>query len=138
MPPPPLPFTGQGNVLAFSGTAVSRPSPPSRVPSKLGGMTRCPGCTMSVGPVERGVVSGPGGVSGVAGGVKWHKACLTCGGGNGKGPQNIIKRGGHGNDDVVGCGRQLDVDAKVDGQGGVWCRDCVVSGVCAICFHLDS
>lgn len=62
--------------------------------------------------MEMGVVPGPQG-------TKWHAACLICGGkGAGKGRRDKSQ---------PGCGKRLDSAAKRDAQGGVWCRECLVS-----------
>jgi hypothetical protein len=60
--------------------------------------------------MERGVKSGPHG-------TKWHEACLVCGG------RGAVKK----KDGTAGCGKKLDSAAKGDGEGGVWCRECLVS-----------
>ncbi len=62
--------------------------------------------------MERGVVPGPQG-------SKWHAGCLICGGLEAKGKR---KQAGK-----AGCGKKLDSGAKVDAEGGVWCRECLVS-----------
>lgn len=59
-----------------------------------------------------GVVPGPQG-------SRWHATCLVCGGkGTGKGRRDKSQ---------PGCGKRLDSAAKRDTQGGVWCRECLVS-----------
>jgi hypothetical protein len=52
-------------------------------------------------------------------GTRWHSTCLVCGGQEAK--RRSIRRG----DGVPGCAKKLDSAAKVGGEGGVWCRDCV-------------
>lgn len=85
-------------------TAGSSPSP------RFGGSTSCPGCQVSVSPMERGTVIGPQG-------TRWHASCLICGG---KGTKVRAKDG------VPGCGKRLDSAARLDPTGLVWCRDCLV------------
>jgi hypothetical protein len=63
--------------------------------------------------MERGVVPGPQG-------TRWHASCLICGGQEAKG------RNGRRVADKPGCGKKLDSAAKTDGEGGVWCRECLV------------
>ena len=88
-------------------------APPSTLSfPRFGGGMNCPGCRTSVSPMERGVVPGPQG-------SRWHAACLVCGG---KGAQSGPRR----NVDTPGCGKRLDSGAKTDGEGGVWCRECLV------------
>lgn len=80
--------------------------------SRFGSSSACPGCQKAVSPMELGVVPGPQG-------SRWHVACLVCGGkGAGKGRRDKSQ---------PGCGKRLDSAAKRDGQGGVWCRECLVS-----------
>lgn len=75
----------------------------------------CPGCHKSVSVMEKGVVPGPQG-------TKWHSTCLVCGG------KDATNRKGRREDDKQpGCGKRLDSAAKADGEGGVWCRECLVS-----------
>lgn len=62
--------------------------------------------------MERGVVPGPQG-------LKWHGGCLICGGQGAKGRRK--------EDGKAGCGKKLDSAAKIDAEGGVWCRECLVS-----------
>jgi hypothetical protein len=62
--------------------------------------------------MERGVVPGPQG-------TRWHVGCLVCGG---KKDKMVEKRDG-----TPGCGKKLDSAAKGDGEGGIWCRECLVS-----------
>ena len=83
--------------------------------------------------MERGVVPGPQG-------TRWHAACLVCGGKRKKDAEVqqksalwIVGRGGGGGpkekrmNGEPGCGKKLDSAAKTDGEGGVWCRECLVS-----------
>lgn len=93
-----LPITAPPDVIAF--------------PRFAGGGTTCPGCRIAVSPMERGVAPGPQG-------SKWHASCLICGG---KGAS--AKRRHDSN--TPGCGKRLDSAAKTDGDGGVWCRECLV------------
>lgn len=105
-----------------SSVAASKIFATGRALPRLGGLVECPGCATVVGPSDRDAVSGPGG-----GGVKWHKACLCCGGGNGKGKVSKGKARAMSKGVLVGCGKALDAGAKYDQEGGVWCRDCLVS-----------
>ncbi|KAJ6604789.1 hypothetical protein DFH09DRAFT_1354464 [Mycena vulgaris] len=104
-----------------SSSKYERPpftAPPTSNPSsfpRFGTVNSCPGCHISVSPMERGVVPGPQG-------SRWHASCLVCGG---KKPavkpwaaREEKKKG------VPGCGKKLDSAAKGDGEGGVWCREC--------------
>ncbi|KAF7311031.1 hypothetical protein HMN09_00646500 [Mycena chlorophos] len=93
-------------------------APPTSTPMtfpRFGGSNACPGCNISVSPMERGVVPGPHG-------SRWHASCLVCGG---KKPpvrswalRDEKKKG------VPGCGKKLDSAAKRDNDGRVWCREC--------------
>lgn len=96
--------------------------------TRFGCRSVCPGCNISVSPMERGVVPGPQG-------TRWHATCLVCGGKKRKETISkqksalwIVGRGGfdEGNG-KPGCGKKLDSAAKTDGDGGVWCRGCLVS-----------
>ncbi|PSR85852.1 hypothetical protein PHLCEN_2v5328 [Hermanssonia centrifuga] len=78
---------------------------------RFGGSSACPGCHMSVSPMERGVVPGPQG-------TRWHAGCLVCGGPAAKGRRK--------EDSKAGCGKKLDSAAKLDAEGGVWCRECLL------------
>ncbi|KDQ63754.1 hypothetical protein JAAARDRAFT_203148 [Jaapia argillacea MUCL 33604] len=84
---------------------------------RWGSSTTCPGCFKSVSPMERGVVPGPQG-------SRWHASCLVCGGKDAK-----RRTFGFGEERKVGkepgCGKKLDSAAKSDGEGGVWCRECL-------------
>jgi hypothetical protein len=64
--------------------------------------------------MERGVVPGPQG-------TRWHVGCLVCGGKK-QGGRNVERKKG-----VPGCGKKLDSAAKGDGEGRLWCRECLVS-----------
>ncbi|PFH54604.1 hypothetical protein AMATHDRAFT_134865 [Amanita thiersii Skay4041] len=124
-------------VSNFSTIALASSSSSSRVAvagslPRFGSRTTCPGCNVSVSPMERGVVPGPQG-------TRWHAACLICGGrdaevqkekergslwmigrGAGGGPKEKRRKG------EPGCGKKLDSAAKTDGDGGVWCRECLL------------
>ena len=98
---------------------------------RFGSRTVCPGCSVSVSPMERGVVPGPQG-------TRWHAKCLVCGGKRRsetltqqKSAMWMIGRGGGGAEErkrkgEPGCGKKLDSAAKT-ADGGVWCRECLVS-----------
>lgn len=80
--------------------------------TRFGSSSSCPGCLKSVSPMEFGVVPGPQG-------SRWHATCLVCGGkGASKGRRDKSQ---------PGCGKKLDSAAKRDVEGGVWCRECLVS-----------
>lgn len=85
---------------------------------RFGSSAACPGCHKSVSPMEKGVVPGPQG-------SRWHGSCLICGGKGGtvRGRRDNTK---------PGCGKRLDSAAKSDGEGGVWCRECLV---CLFCIN---
>ncbi|KAF8641155.1 hypothetical protein AX17_000790 [Amanita inopinata Kibby_2008] len=123
--------------LNSSHASSSVPTVPS-LPSNNGGFPRfgsrtaCPGCNVSVSPMERGVVPGPQG-------TRWHATCLVCGGkkrkgaeAQGRGVMWMIGRGSGGGREErrrngePGCGKRLDSAAKSDGEGGVWCRECLL------------
>lgn len=95
----------------------------SRSPSKprFGGQTACPGCHKSVSVMERGVVPGPQG-------TRWHASCLICGGKRETTRAQLLGRGRE--EKSKGCGKKLDSAAKSDREGGVWCRECLVSFLC--------
>lgn len=80
---------------------------------RFGGANSCPGCFKAVSPMERGVVPGPQG-------TRWHATCLVCGG------QESKRRSGRRDESKPGCGKKLDSAAKSDGEGGVWCRECLL------------
>ena len=128
-PKPSLPSPISNNP---SPTKPSRLPPPTAPPTtssfpRFGIPTTCPGCRISVSPMERGVVPGPQG-------SRWHSSCLVCGG---KGLKEAARR----DPNVPGCGKRLDSAAKTDGDGGVWCRECLVRLATAfsdrICFDLS-
>ncbi len=104
--------------------------------SRFGSRTVCPGCNFSVSPMERGVVPGPQG-------TRWHATCLVCGGkrrkdfiAQQKSALWMVGRGGFDErrNDKPGCGKKLDSAAKTGGDGGVWCRECLVSE-CTSCLR---
>lgn len=80
---------------------------------RFGGPNHCPGCAKSVSVMERGVVPGPQS-------TRWHATCLVCGG------QEARGRNGRRINGRPGCGKKLDSAAKSDGEGGVWCRECLL------------
>ncbi|KZS92937.1 hypothetical protein SISNIDRAFT_466337 [Sistotremastrum niveocremeum HHB9708] len=71
----------------------------------------CPECNMSVSPMERGVVPGPGG-------TRWHASCLICGGKGTKPSRN--------KSDKPGCGKKLDSAARMDSYRRAWCQECLI------------
>ena len=79
---------------------------------RFGSANTCPGCRQNVSPMERGVVPGPQG-------SRWHATCLVCGGKEARGRRKEEGR--------AGCGKKLDSAAKLDAEGAVWCRECLVS-----------
>ncbi|KAG6381264.1 hypothetical protein JVT61DRAFT_5669 [Boletus reticuloceps] len=99
----------------YSSSRYERPPPstPSlSSSSRFGSSATCPGCQKAVSPMEMGVVPGPQG-------SRWHATCLLCGGkGTGKGRRDKSQ---------PGCGKRLDSAARRDIEGGVWCRECLVS-----------
>jgi hypothetical protein len=122
-------LSGQTSIHTSSGKYDQPPltAPPTSTPAsfpRFGSTTSCPGCHKSVSPMERGVVQGPQN-------TRWHAACLVCGGkreemkGQTIWARKIEKRKGE-----PGCGKKLDSAAKSDGEGGIWCRECLVS----LCF----
>lgn len=115
MPPPAL-TDKSGLPLSLRSTSPSKTAFP-----RFGGQTSCPGCHKAVSLMERGVVPGPQG-------SKWHASCLVCGGKK-ETPRTVLL--GRVRDDTkkseLGCGKKLDSAAKIDGEGGVWCRECLVS-----------
>ncbi|KAG8918828.1 hypothetical protein FRC01_001631, partial [Tulasnella sp. 417] len=91
----------------------------SRIPAapRFGSVTVCPGCQVSVSPMERGIVPGPAA-------TKWHAPCLVCGG---REHSRRVNAAWKARDEVKGpgCGKKLDSAAKGDVSLGVlWCRDC--------------
>lgn len=99
-------------------------APPISTPTtfpRFGSRTACPGCHKSVSPMEFGVVPGPQG-------TRWHASCLVCGGKKEASKGWIVMRGREERKkNEPGCGKKLDSAAKSDGEGGVWCRECLVS-----------
>ncbi|KAF8167966.1 hypothetical protein B0H34DRAFT_683802 [Crassisporium funariophilum] len=108
------------NSSRFETPLQSSLSPTKPVFPRFGGQSTCPGCRKSVSLMERGVIPGPQG-------TRWHASCLVCGGKKevttgmllGRGREE--KRKGE-----PGCGKKLDSAAKSDGEGGVWCRECLL------------
>ena len=88
---------------------------------RFGSANACPGCHKNVSPMERGVVPGPQG-------SRWHATCLVCGGREARGRRK--------EDGRAGCGKKLDSAAKTDQDGGVWCRECMVSVPAFSCGNL--
>ncbi|KAL1720858.1 hypothetical protein EV715DRAFT_196178 [Schizophyllum commune] len=119
-PPPNLQKSKTAPVHSSSRYEVQPRTAPSTQTSfpRFGGSMSCPGCKQTVSPMERGVVAGPQN-------TKWHGACLVCGGKKETGKGGWLSRG---RDDrkrgEPGCGKKLDSAAKVDANGGVWCREC--------------
>ncbi|KAF7339354.1 hypothetical protein MSAN_02149200 [Mycena sanguinolenta] len=116
------PSTGPATAVISESSKYDRPpntAPATSTPSsfpRFGTSNQCPGCHMSVSPMERGVVPGPHG-------SRWHASCLVCGGKKPASAKSWLikeerKKG------VPGCGKKLDSAAKEDGEGGVWCREC--------------
>jgi hypothetical protein len=68
--------------------------------------------------MERGVVPGPQG-------TRWHASCLVCGGKKLMTPARLLGREDK-QRGQPGCGKRLDSAAKSDGEGGIWCRECLV------------
>ena len=106
---------------------VGRPPTPQRSPSKpifalFGGQNSCPGCQKAVSLMERGVVPGPQG-------TRWHALCLVCGGRKEPTRAVLLGRSRDERNRQPGCGKRLDSAAKSDGEGRVWCRECLVSGL---------
>jgi len=95
-------------------------SPQKSIFPRFGGQNSCPGCQKAVSLMERGVVAGPQG-------TRWHSSCLVCGGKKEITTAYLLGRSRDEKKDVPGCGKRLDSAAKTDGEGGVWCRECLVS-----------
>ena len=106
------PSTPSEIILQPLDTFHSPPKP------RFGGQTACPGCHQSVSVMERGVVPGPQG-------TRWHASCLICGGRRETTRAQLLGRGRE--EKGKGCGKKLDSAAKSDREGGVWCRECLVS-----------
>lgn len=100
----------------FEQAAVAGSPGDGPFPRFGGSRNACPGCKKAVSPMERGVIPGPQG-------TKWHSSCLVCGGKKSR-PISWYGREEKGK---PGCGKKLDSAAKSDGEGGVWCRECIVS-----------
>ncbi|KAL5535328.1 hypothetical protein ACEPAF_3422 [Sanghuangporus sanghuang] len=104
--------------VSLTSSSTKQDKPPITAPPAMSSFPRfgcagtCPGCRISVSPMERGVVPGPQG-------SRWHASCLVCGG---KGAQSGLRR----TPNTPGCGKRLDSAAKTDGDGGVWCRECLL------------
>ncbi|KZT61494.1 hypothetical protein CALCODRAFT_514782 [Calocera cornea HHB12733] len=101
-----------------AGAALPRPSSPLKSPTFAAAL-RCPACSKSVSPMERGTVPGPGG-------GRWHATCLKCG------AEKKVDIDEAGEDELMidaevlkgrGCAKKLDTGAKEAG-GRVWCRRC--------------
>ncbi|KAK0478494.1 hypothetical protein IW261DRAFT_1483771 [Armillaria novae-zelandiae] len=105
-----------GSSSRYERPPLTAPATSASFP-RFGSSTSCPGCRQSVSPMERGVVPGPQG-------TRWHAPCLVCGG------KKEIKGYARFRDekkkDGPGCGKRLDSAAKTDGEGGVWCRECLL------------
>ncbi|EIN14157.1 hypothetical protein PUNSTDRAFT_123822 [Punctularia strigosozonata HHB-11173 SS5] len=110
-------FTPPPKSVPAAQTTFAVPAAP-KVP-RFGGSNRCPGCDKSVSIMERGVVPGPQG-------TRWHATCLVCGG---KETAARERERGWGRSNLngkrqPGCGKKLDSAAKMDAEGGIWCREC--------------
>ncbi|KAL1693106.1 hypothetical protein GGG16DRAFT_50054 [Schizophyllum commune] len=119
-PPPNLQKSKTAPVHSSSRYEVQPRTAPSTQTSfpRFGGSMSCPGCKQTVSPMERGVVAGPQN-------TKWHGACLVCGGKKETGKGGWLSRGrDERKKGEPGCGKKLDSAAKVDANGGVWCREC--------------
>lgn len=118
--PAPSPPKSTATASKYAGSSRYNMHPQPTAPTittsfpRFGSSATCPGCRKSVSAMEKGVVPGPQG-------MKWHATCLVCGGKDtaNKGRRDDIKQ--------AGCGKRLDSAAKCDGEGGVWCRECLVS-----------
>ncbi|KAJ7235874.1 hypothetical protein B0H12DRAFT_1140950 [Mycena haematopus] len=122
VPFPRPPSTGPVSAVISESSKYDRPphtapatSSPSSFP-RFGTSNQCPGCRISVSPMERGVVPGPHG-------SRWHASCLVCGGKKPPSSKSWVLREER-KKGVPGCGKKLDSAAKEDGEGGVWCREC--------------
>lgn len=103
----------------FEQAAVAGSPGEGPFPKFGGSRNACPGCKKAVSPMERGVIPGPQG-------TRWHSSCLVCGGKK----TRPISWYGREEKGKPGCGKRLDSAAKSDGEGGVWCRECIVSFWC--------
>ncbi|KAG8907575.1 hypothetical protein FRB99_003499 [Tulasnella sp. 403] len=111
-------WTGHRSSNSLSSTPSGIPALRSSATApRFGSTTTCPGCKISVSPMERGIVPGPAA-------TKWHASCLVCGGkNNAKRASGMWKS----RDEVKGpgCGKKLDSAAKGDvSEGVLWCRGC--------------
>ncbi|TEB39246.1 hypothetical protein FA13DRAFT_1725224 [Coprinellus micaceus] len=100
----------------FEQAAVAGSPGEGPFPRFGGPRNACPGCKKAVSPMERGVIPGPQG-------TRWHSSCLVCGG---KKSRPVSWYGGREEKGKPGCGKKLDSAAKSDGEGGVWCRECIL------------
>ncbi|KAK7064116.1 FMN-dependent dehydrogenase-domain-containing protein [Favolaschia claudopus] len=122
VPFPRPPSTGSTVAAVSESSKYDRPlrtAPPTSTPAsfpRFGTSNQCPGCRVSVSPMERGVVPGPHG-------SRWHASCLVCGGKKPPSGKSWVLREER-KKGVPGCGKKLDSAAKEDGEGGVWCREC--------------
>ncbi len=91
---------------------------PKAAMPRFGGQSACPGCQKAVSLMERGVVPGPQG-------TRWHASCLVCGGRKDLTAARLLGREDK-KKGQPGCGKRLDSAAKSDGEGGIWCRECLV------------
>jgi len=114
-----IPNTASTTVTATYSIPTKFERPPATAPAstiafpRWGSSSTCPGCHKAVSPMEIGVVPGPQG-------SRWHATCLVCGGKDAK------RRSMRSEERKPGCGKRLDSAAKSDGEGGVWCRECLV------------
>jgi len=95
-------------------------SPDSSSIPRFGGQATCPGCHKSVSLMEWGVIPGPQG-------TRWHASCLVCGGKKESTAGRQLGRREAKGKGEPGCGKKLDSAARCDSNGGVWCRECLVS-----------
>ena len=89
---------------------------------RFGGQATCPGCHKSVSLMEWGVIPGPQG-------TRWHASCLVCGGKKESTAGRQLGRREAKGKGEPGCGKKLDSAARCDSNGGVWCRECLVSNL---------
>ncbi|KZT30379.1 hypothetical protein NEOLEDRAFT_1125904 [Neolentinus lepideus HHB14362 ss-1] len=114
-----IPITASTTVTATYSIPTKFERPPATAPAstiafpRWGSSSTCPGCHKAVSPMEIGVVPGPQG-------SRWHATCLVCGGKDAK------RRSMRSEERKPGCGKRLDSAAKSDGEGGVWCRECLL------------
>ena len=138
--------------LSLSGVAFKPPVDPISTATTLskatGGRSACPGCAVSVVPMERGVVAGPSG-------SRWHVGCLVCGGkststwgigfgGDGFGTvrartqsisSSVVPKRER-EEGKIGCGKKLDSAARCDEVGVPYCRECWVRRIGVSSFHV--